>query len=194
MTVDRMDDAPSGPSPIEVMQDEMRPGERLVWADRPDPGRLAVSALPMSFFGLFFFGFAVFWMVGAWQTMDGSESGFFVLFPLFGLPFLLVGLGIVLAPLWVYMHAHKTVYAITSQRLIIKKGRTVKTYEPEEIEKVERTDHKNGLGDVIFARELHRTRGRHGSRTRIRKVGFLGVLNARQVEDAVRKLKDSAGN
>ena len=194
MTVDRMDDAPTKPSPLEAIQDEMRASERLVWADRPSPGRLAVSALPMSFFGIFFFGFAVFWMVGASQAMDGSEPGVFALFPLFGLPFVLVGLGILLAPLWVYMRAHRTVFAITSERLIIKKGRTVKSYEPEEIENIERTDHSNGLGDVIFARELYRTRGRHGSRTRTRKIGFLGIADAREIEDAVRKLKDSAGD
>ena len=192
MTVDRMDDAPARPSPIEVMGDEMRPGERLLWADRPAPARLAVSALPISFFGLFFFGFAVFWMVGAWQTMDGAELGVFALFPLFGLPFVLVGLGMLLAPLWVYIRAHKTVYAITSQRLVIKKGRTVKTYGPGDIENIERTDHKNGLGDVIFARELYRTRGRHGSRTRTRKIGFLGIRDVRQVEDAVRRLRENA--
>ncbi len=121
-----------------------------------------------------------------------SGDGAFMFFPLFGLPFLIVGLGILLAPLWAYMGAARTIYAITSDRLIIRKGKSVKSFEPDEIDTIERRDHANDLGDVIFARELYRTGGRHGSRTRMRKVGFFGVPDARRVEDAVRTLKDSA--
>ncbi len=142
----------SEPSPLSIAQGEMRSGERLIWADRPAPGRLALTVWPASLFGLPFAGFAAFWIFGAMEASAGTK-GAFSFFPLFGLPFLLVGLGIVLTPLWAWMGAKKTVYAISSDRLVIINGRTVRSFEPDEIDDLERRENADGSGDVIFRRE-----------------------------------------
>src|SRR5438270_1294317 len=84
-------------------QSELQSGESILWTGTADPGRAALSALPASLFGLPFAGFALFWITQAYHatsTMNRSSNNAFVkgfgVFPLFGLPFLLVGLGIVL--------------------------------------------------------------------------------------------------
>ncbi len=186
MTAVHRDDAES--SALAIAQREMRPGERLIWADRPAPGRMALSGLALTAFGSVFGGFAAFWIVGAASTVP-SDAGAFAFFPLFGVPFLLVGLGMMLAPLWIWMGAKKTVYAISSDRLVIIRGDRVRSFEPDEIEGLERREGADGRGDVIFRRDLVRSHSRHHGRTRERKIGFFGIPEVRRVEDEIRRLK-----
>lgn len=189
MTAVHRDD--TEPSALAVAQREMRSGERLIWADRPAPGRMALSGLALTAFGSVFGGFAAFWIAGA-ASMTPEDAGVFSFFPLFGVPFLLVGLGMMLAPVWIWMAAKKTVYAITSERLVIIRGNRVQSFEPDEIEELERREGGDGSGDVIFNRDIVRSRSRRGSRTRVRRIGFFGIPEVRRVEDAIRRLKDSA--
>ena len=189
MTAVHRDDAE--PSALSIAQREMRPGERLIWADRPAPGRMALAGLPVTLFGAVFGGFALFWIAGA-ASMTPADSGVFAFFPLFGVPFLLVGLGIMLTPVWIWLGAKKTIYAISSDRLVIIKGNRVQSFEPDEIDELERRETSDGRGDVIFSRDLVRSRSRRGSRTRVRKIGFFGIPEVRRVEDEIRRLKDRA--
>lgn len=191
MTVVQGDNAE--PSALTIAQREMRSDERLIWADRPAPGRMALTGLPFTVFGTFFGGFALFWIAGAMQSTP-SDAGVFSLFPLFGLPFLLAGLGMFLTPVRFWWNAKKTVYAISNERLVIIKGRTVRSFEPDEIEDLERRERADGSGDVIFHSNLVRSQSRYGSRTRVRRNGFFGVPDVRQVEDEIRRLKDSASD
>jgi hypothetical protein len=55
-------------------------------------GKIQYLGLIPLFFGLFFSGFAIFWMVGATGTFKGNSGPMDLLFALFGLPFLLGGL------------------------------------------------------------------------------------------------------
>src|SRR5579859_2524658 len=97
-------------------QSELQSGESIYWTGTANPGRAALSALPASLFGIPFAGFAAFWISQALRATSGLSKGShnafasgFSVFPLFGLPFLLVGLGIVLAPLWAYLKGRSTV-------------------------------------------------------------------------------------
>ena len=189
MTAVHRDDAP--PSALSIAQREMRPGERLIWADRPAPRRLALAGIPIMLFGAVFGGFALFWIAGA-ASMTPADSGAFAFFPLFGVPFLLVGLGIMLTPVWIWLGAKKTVYAISSDRLVIIKGNRVQSFEADEIDELERRERADGTGDVIFNRQLVRSHSRHHGRTRERKIGFFGIPEVRRVEDEIRRLKDRA--
>ena len=104
-------------------QSELQSGESLYWTGTADPARAALSVLPAAIFGIPFAGFALFWMNTAFHATNAfhksSDNAFtksFTVFPLFGLPFLLIGLGIVLAPLWAYLKGRSTVYAVTNRR------------------------------------------------------------------------------
>jgi len=181
----------SEPSPLSIAEREMRVGERLIWADRPvAPGRQALALLPVLLFGVVFAGFAAFWITAA--ALMTADAGEFSFFPLFGLPFLLVGLGIMTLPVWAWMGAKKTVYAISSDRLVIIARGSVRSFEPHEIENLERRERPDGNGDVIFHRDHVRTYSSRGGRTRVRRNGFFGIAEVRQVENEIRRLKARA--
>ena len=105
----------------QFVNNQLDPGEGVLWTGAPDPGRLAISSIPAMVFGVPFTGFAIFWISMAYSTTAGASrpAGPLALFPLFGLPFLLVGLGMLTAPLWAYLAAGRTVYAVTNRRVLI---------------------------------------------------------------------------
>ncbi|PWE26774.1 hypothetical protein C4N9_20260 [Pararhodobacter marinus] len=93
-------------------------GEQILWQDRPD-GRLR----PGDFFGfklvfaIFFTGFAVLWIAGA-RWMSPTDG--FDLFPLFGVPFVLVGLYMMIgAPIWEAHVRRNTWYTLTDRAAFI---------------------------------------------------------------------------
>src|SRR5215467_11130527 len=67
-------------------------GEKVLWWGKPDPQKYAFRKAWYSFLlGIPFFSFAVFW------TYMTSRGG---VFAAFGIPFLLIGLGMLLSPTW----------------------------------------------------------------------------------------------
>jgi len=177
----------------QAVDSEVEQGEHILWTGQPTPARLARTALPMTFFGLFFGGFAVFWIWGAATGMSHhsvQSSGPGAFFPLFGLPFFLIGLGMVLSPLYLYNSGKRTVYAITEKRAIIISGgskKTVQSYYGRDMSTVERTDLANGTGDVVFARKFTSNSNQNSTST---PVGFYGVANVREAETLIHKIRD----
>ena len=129
---------------------EMRPHERLVWADRPTPSGRGAPALGRIAFGLVFGGFAAFWTSAAWLMTRGVSSGAFgVFFPLFGVPFIAVGAGMVVAGIRSWREGGATVYALSDQRVLIISGgraRTVRSLDLTAIRGVERAEGVGGSG------------------------------------------------
>ena len=176
-------------------QSELQPGESLYWTGVADPRRAAITALPASLFGIPFAGFALFWITTAYNgthAMSKSSSNAFTkgfsFFPLFGVPFLLVGLGIILAPLWAYLKGLNTSYAVTNQRVMIISGsgsRTVKSCTPADIVSVDHRERPDGSGDVaIRTNAITRTNNSVSQVT----VGLVGVSNVKEVARHVMNL------
>jgi Bacterial PH domain len=175
-------------------QSELQPGESLYWTGTADPRRAAFAALPASLFGIPFAGFALFWINGAYRgTQHLAKSGdsfthAFSFFPLFGVPFLLIGLGVILAPLWVYLKGLSTVYAVTNQRVMIITGgssRSVKSCTPADIASVEHRERPDGSGDVLI-----RTTAQTRTNNSVSQVtlGLFGVSNVKEVARQVMNL------
>ena len=173
-------------------QSELQSGESLYWTGTADPRRAALTALSASIFGLPFAGFAFFWITQAshatsamTKSANNAFTNGFRVFPLFGLPFLLVGLGVILAPLWAFLKGSNTVYAVTNQRVMIITGggtRSVKSYTPADIVSVEHRERPDGSGDIaILTTGATRT---NNSVSQI-KVALLGVPNVKQVAQQV---------
>lgn len=175
-------------------QSELQSGESLCWTGTADPARAALSALPAMIFGIPFAGFALFWINGAYQATshisnraDAFSKGFAV-FPIFGLPFLAIGLGIVSSPLWAYLKGRSTVYGVTNQRVMVITGsgtRSVKSFTPADIVFVEHRERPDGSGDVLI-RTTGTTRT-NNSMSQI-TVSLLGVSNVKEVAQQVMNL------
>ena len=174
-------------------QSELQSGESLYWTGSANPARAALSALPAAIFGIPFAGFALFWITQAYHASSAisksSHNSFasgFRVFPLFGLPFLIVGLGIVLAPLWAFLKGGSTVYAVTNQRVMVITGngtRSVQSYTPNDILGVEHRERPDGSGDiVILTNAMTRTNNNMASQM---KVALCGVPNVKQVAQRV---------
>ncbi len=178
------------PSEAQFMaQSELQPGESLQWTGTADASRAALSVLPAAIFGIPFAAFALFWITTAYRgthAISKSASanpiaGVFSFFPLFGLPFLLIGFGIVFSPLLAYFKGLKTVYAVTDKRvLVITDGRTrsVRSCTPADIISVDHRERTGGTGDVIIrTNSIMQTRNSLSQMT----IGLLGVNNVKEV-------------
>ena len=173
---------------------ELRRGERLVWADYPGPMALARRDSRMSWIGIPFTAFAIFWTSTASHIGVSSAIGIF--FPLWGLMFVAIGLSILLRPLWSALKARSTVYAITDQRALIISGtrsRSVESFEPVSLGNIERTERRDGSGDIILRRGIATAwQGPFSYRGNFTAaVGFFGVPEVRRVEEALGNLAAS---
>lgn len=170
-----------------AVEAELRPGERIVWCGQPNPRRLAWQSLPLVLFGIPWTAFALFWMWGASAGAMKFDDGPSRVFPLFGLPFVLIGFGLLGSPIWGWRRALRTVYAITTGRVLILHvgARTlVEAYEAPGFDQLERTEGASGEGDLYFARERYRDRD---GDARSRRIGFIGIPEVRRVEELLRK-------
>lgn len=176
------------------VQSELQSGESLYWTGTAGASRAALSALPASLFGIPFAGFAIFWINGALHAthnISRSSNGFarsFTVFPLFGVPFVLVGLGLVLAPLWAYLKGLNTVYAVTSKRVMIITGggnRTVRSCTPADIVSVDHRERPDGSGDILIRTNAQMRTNNSVSQV---TVGLYGVSNVKDVAAQVMNL------
>jgi hypothetical protein len=189
-------DFTSVPAPLRnKVEMELRSGERIVWSAQPIPQRFSRGSWPIVVFGIPWTAFAVFWVVAAgWGTSRGSMPGPFKLFPLFGVPFVLIGIGMLTAPIWMKRKARRTVYMITDQRAVILseglRGRTrVESYAPEQLQSIMREQNADGSGDIIFV--TRDWRDSDGDR-RTQRIGFVGVPDVKAVEEHIRALAEKA--
>jgi hypothetical protein len=102
----------------EQIQPVLNPGEVVLWSGRSDRSVLFTAAdgylIP---FSLFFSGFSIFWIVVASASENASPDN---PFPLFGLPFLIIGLYYLLGRFIVKSILKRmTAYAITNRRVIV---------------------------------------------------------------------------
>jgi hypothetical protein len=164
------------------LNNELRPGERVAWAAQPSGAIASKASCFIYVFAIPWTLFSVFWVIFAAQAS--------LLFALFGVPFVLVGLGMFRIPAWIKKMASRSVYAVTDQRAItIKAGLfgsfTVKSYLPEQLLNLERTEYKDGSGDLIFHK--YYTRDSDGDR-HLNREGFEGIPQVKQVEALIQAM------
>lgn len=179
----------NGPTPPEVSR-ELAGGERLVWTGQPAPGmRLRSSDLFLIPFSILWGGFAIFW-----ESM-AFTSGAPLIFRLWGVPFVLVGLYLMVGRFFheAWLRA-RTYYALTSERVLIVKGgfgRTVTSLRLETITDLSLQESSSGMGTISFGGGTTRG-GRFGAGAgwpgAERHLGhrFDLVLNARSVYESIR--------
>ncbi len=178
------------------VEKELSYRENVVWMSKPRAASIGKQHLAEFLFAIPWTAFSLFWMAGASGLLFGSDvreqvnemSTFNMIFPLFGLPFLAIGLWMLLKPVLAVKNAGRVLYVVTTERAFemhLGSGKTITSYYPEDIGRIERSEKTDGSGDVFFTSESVSTN--NGSRTR--KVGFVGVENARELEECLMELK-----
>ena len=187
-------DLGSLPNDLEgLVQDEISPGEKLAWVGRPRPSRLIAEALPSFVFGLFFTGFALFWIYAASgglgpPRMGRRGGGSPSVFLIFGIPFVLAGFSMLVAPFVAARNARKTCYGLTDRRAIVWEstpwyGTRVRSYRPDELRAMARHQRRDGSGDLVF--EETYVAGNRG-RQKIVRRGFIAIEDVREIEALIR--------
>ncbi|AUQ75659.1 aspartate carbamoyltransferase catalytic subunit [Phaeobacter piscinae] len=160
-------------------------GEEIIWQGRPD-GAIALrpASLFQAAFGLFFSGFALFWMLGAFKS--GGSSW------MFGLLHFSVGLGIIFhAVFWSSYVRRNSWYTLTDRRALIGTrlpllGRKLKSYPLTGSTPLELVDGQPA--SVFFAERTKR--GENGSTTVA--VGFERIAEGREVYRMMRDVQARA--
>jgi len=159
-------------------------GEKIIWQGRPD-GKITLRArnILMLIFGLFFAGFALFWMVMAYSAGGG--------FWMFGLIHFSVGIGIISsATFWGAFKRRRSWYTLTDRRAIIASdlpiiGKRLKSW-PITSQSV--LELEQGPPDTVnFAEKIKR--GKNGSYTV--SIGFERIENG---QDVYRLMRDVQAN
>lgn len=176
---------------------ELQAGESVIYKGMPIPRFFRIDTLGIFLFAIPWTAFAIFWMCGAagFKIPDFS-NGFnpVMLFPLFGLPFVGVGLAMLSAPFISYLTETKTIYAITNKRVIIISG--IKTIEIQsfaldKLEGIIRRE-RGTKGDLVFSHK--RWKDSDGD-NRSQEIGFFNVPDVvaaqRILQKAIEKHQES---
>ena len=184
----------TGTMPLELedkVNRELESGERVVWMEQPIPRYFTAKSTGAFIFAIPWTAFAVFWICGAsgFKVPDFSKGGF-SFFPLFGIPFVLIGIGMLSSPIWSYRKAFKTVYVITDRRAITFDAgwtTTIRSYLPAQLQDIHRKEKRDGTGDIVLDQRIWS--GSEGGR-QAQDLGFLNIREPRRVEQMLRKLAE----
>lgn len=162
------------------------PGETILWQGRPDQRfHLSFDKLPIAVFGLFFTGFALFWMLGA--AMGGGN------FWMFGLIHFSVGAYMTGNALAGEALRHRaTWYTLTDRRAFIAtrtltKGRQLQSFP---IDKDTVFDYRAGpLATIYFNQQTRR--GNKGSSYTV-DIGFERIAEGDSVLALMRQIQTAA--
>ena len=169
-------------------------GEQVLWMDQPIPSRYSRQAWFLVLFGIPWTAFSIFWTWGAFSaTKLFPNASIALLFPLFGVPFILMGLGMLTSPYWMSLRAKDTVYILTQRRaIIISSGwlgaLSVRSFEPSRLRDIQRRQYSDGSGDIIFVNDFRYDS--HGQ-SYPTHVGFKAIRDVKSVEDLLRSITGS---
>lgn len=171
--------------------DQIEGDERLLWADKPVRGiKFRFTDIFLTLFSIFWLGFAVFW---TYMAMEGS-----VIFALFGIPFILVGVYLLIGRYFTDALSRKnTVYALTNKRIIQKSGVLSKTYKSvylNSIPGITYTEKSDGSGDINFGYTIADFKdsdggGKKNNAFPITKIEF--IPNVRSVQNKITDARNS---
>jgi len=127
----------------------LEPGERLHWSGVPPQGLLLRGSdaffIP---FSIMWGGFAIFWETMAWTKQTP------LLFKLWGIPFVLVGLYILVGRFFVDAKMRsRMAYGVTDRRIIIRSGilsRNVNSLALKTLSDLTLTERSDGTGTITF--------------------------------------------
>ena len=134
----------------------LAPGETILWRGRPEKGHLlGPQDWFMIPFSIFWCGFAVFWEI----SVIISDAPIF--FALWGIPFVCVGLYMVVGRFFHTAWLRKnTAYVITTAKIIRRRGKRIDMLDAKTMPTVHVTARTDGTGTIQFGEYTYYSRGR----------------------------------
>ena len=172
------------------LEKELEPGEKVLWKESPIKQFFTKKAVGACLFSIPWTAFAVFWTFGAagFKIPNFDNPG--DLFPLFGVPFILIGLGLFSTPIWEYLKASKSLYVITDERAIIflgGKSTTIRSYTSDKLNFVYRKERKGNTGDVIITVKQWLD---SDDDKQTEELGFINIHNPKKVETLLKSIAE----
>jgi hypothetical protein len=177
------------------LSDRLLSGERIIWSGAPGQGLLFTGAdMMMIPFSLLWGGFAIFW-----ESSVIAQGGPFF-FMLFGIPFVLVGLYIVVGRFLIDAWVRRGMqYAVTNKRILISRSGPFSNFMAVSLDAVPEATLKeraNGRGTIRFGQpaQFWQRSNSFGSWTPSLDPTpqFLNIENARSVFDQIQRQSRSA--
>lgn len=140
--------------PIEIFRPYLFPGERVIWTGQPKRGLVLSGRDALLIpFSLMWGGFAIFWNAAVWSFPETGEGPDWF-FRLWGLPFLIIGVYIMVGRFFHDAAIRKKLhYAVTDQRVLVLRGsRSSKltSLDVGRLPKLELSEHRDGTGTIEF--------------------------------------------
>lgn len=181
------------------VEQELQPGERVVWAGVPGAVGEALPTLPLFLFGVGWssiaFTFAGVAVASAIAEASPKQMppGMGAFFTLFSLPFVLAGIAMLGLPLYTAFKAMLTAHAVTDRRLLSVVGGPWKSVEvrvADALTFLHRRDGRQGRGTLRLGLGVERD---SDGDPRSVEIAWRAIPEAREAEEAIRALAAKAG-
>jgi hypothetical protein len=176
---------------------ELAPGERLLYAGRPDWRAEKGSLLLLFLIGVFwsaissiFFGLSGGAILGLTEIKSNgapASFGLTLFLFLFSLVFLAFGLAVMAAPILGIRKSNNTVHAVTDQRLLsvsTDRDRGAESHPLSKINFIKRKDRKDGSGSLLIGYGVERD---GDGDPKPLTMDWSGISNAKRAETVIRE-------
>lgn len=171
-------------------------GEQVLWAGQPDAWKALLLTTPILLFAIPWTVFAVGWeyiavamlFAEGSQAPQGAGKVMSYVFPVFGLPFVVIGLVMTGSPLWVWWKARRTIHVLTTRRLatvLAGKSLDVTSVEIGQIVSTTRKEKRDGSGTL----DLYMGEYRDSDGDRVEKrLSMPGVPDVRELDRLISEI------
>jgi len=164
---------------------------KVLWSARPDPWAYARRRWKDLLIGIPFTMFAVLltWGTSGEFTTKSGKS-YPSIFFLWGCMFIILGCWILSSPFLALWRARRVFYVVTERGALIFNctwSLKIQSFDVSGFGGFERVSHGGRGGDVLFQRTIEG----EGKNTRITEVGFLGLRDFSEAEQALRQMMEA---
>jgi hypothetical protein len=184
----------------EIIGKYLEQDENLIWSGKPRSGIVFRSSdIFMIPFSLMWGGFAIVWEIMAIAIPKDEAGPVAIIFPLFGIPFVIAGLYLIFGRFIVDARQRdKTYYGITNQRIIIISGifsQNIQSLNLKTLSDISISEKTDGTGTITFGPTNPMSFWFSGTAWpgsgRYSSPSFSMIENAKQVYDTIRSTQNT---